>query len=109
MNGIVSSNIYLARDKPGYKIGHAVVLGYLIVFLLGGSILQTLFLRAENKARLAGKRDHWVERKSHDEIELLGDRRYVFSFLSCLLRFWLILSLDLISYTSPRNCMYDGC
>ena len=77
LNGIVSSNIYLPWNAPGYSIGHGVVLAYLILFLLGGSILQTLILRNENKKRLAGQRDHWVEGKSQEEIELLGDRRYV--------------------------------
>ena len=71
----MSSNIYLTWNGPGYRIGHGIVLAYLILFLFGGSILLTLVLRAENKKRLSGKRDHWVEGKSQDEIELLGDRK----------------------------------
>ena len=76
LNGVVSSNIYLPSDSPGYSIGHGVVLAYLILFLFGGSVLLTLVLRQENKKRLSGQRDHWVEGKSQEEIELLGDRRY---------------------------------
>lgn len=32
-------------------------------------------LERENKLRLAGKRDHWVEGKSEQEIADLGDMR----------------------------------
>jgi hypothetical protein len=32
----------------------------------------------ENRKRLRGDRDHWVEGKSMEEIEELGDLRYVF-------------------------------
>ena len=77
LNGIVSSNIYRGQDKPRFLLGHGVVLGYLVVFLLGGSITTHLALRAENRKRLSGKRDHWIEGKSAEEIEFLGDRRYV--------------------------------
>ncbi|KAI1614587.1 retrograde regulation protein 2 [Exophiala viscosa] len=75
LNGIVSSNIYRAKDKPRYKPGHAVVLAYEALFLLGGSILQHILLRRENAKRRNGKRDHWAEGKSEAEIEKLGDKR----------------------------------
>lgn len=78
LNGVVSSNIYRAKDRPRYLPGHGTVLGYLGVFLLGGSLLQEFLLRRENKMRLSGKRDHWIEGKNHSEIELLGDKRYVY-------------------------------
>lgn len=52
-------------------------MAYLIVFLLGGSALQYVLLRAENAKRLAGKRDIWVEGKNEQEIEALGDKRFV--------------------------------
>ena len=85
LNGVVSSNIYLPSDAPGYRIGHGVVLAYLIIFLLGGTILQTLLLRQENQKRVRGERDHWVQGKSQEEIERLGDRRYVqcIAFVKC--------------------------
>lgn len=28
LNGVVSSNIYRAQDKPNYRLGHGVVLAY---------------------------------------------------------------------------------
>jgi len=73
INGIVSSNIY--RTPPKFTAGHATVMAYMIVCLLGGSIaLRTLLVR-ENNARRAGKRDHWVEGMDHKEAEKLGDKR----------------------------------
>jgi MFS family permease len=73
LNGIVSSNIYF--DSPRYYEGHGVVVAYMAVFLLGGSVLMTILLRIENKKRRDGKRDHWIEGKSQREIEALGDQR----------------------------------
>lgn len=85
LNGIVSSNIYRAKDKPTYRPGHGIVLAYLLVFLLGGSGLQHVLLRRENAKRLGGKRDHWVEGKTDKEIEDLGDKRHVELSLSLAL------------------------
>ena len=73
LNGIVSSNIY--RDPPNYYIGHGVVLAYLFLFLVCGSVVTMILLSSENKARKEGKRDHWIEGKTEDEIRLLGDKR----------------------------------
>lgn len=75
LNGIVSSNIYRAKDSPRFKPGHGVVLGYETLFLLGGSVVQYLFLRRENAKRRRGERDYWIEGKSEAEIEKLGDKR----------------------------------
>lgn len=75
LNGVVSSNIYRAQDKPNYRPGHSVVLAYMVLFLLGGSLVTHFLLVAENKKKLAGKRDYLVEGKSEEEIEALGDRR----------------------------------
>jgi hypothetical protein len=57
LSRIVSSNIYQGIDKPGFKPGHGVVLAYLILFLLGGSITTRFMLAAENKKRISGQRD----------------------------------------------------
>lgn len=81
LNGIVSSNIYRPQDKPNYRLGHGIVLAYMVFFLLGGSALQYVLLRNENAKRLAGKRDYLVEGKTEQEIEELGDRRYVFNVI----------------------------
>ncbi|KAJ5372989.1 Major facilitator superfamily domain general substrate transporter [Penicillium concentricum] len=75
LNGIVSSNIYRAEDKPRYYPGHGVVLGYLVLFQFGGSVLQYILLRRENGKRRRGERDHWVQGLDQNQIELLGDKR----------------------------------
>jgi len=75
LNGVVSSNIYRQKDAPGYKPGHGTVLGYLLVFLFSTSIITTLALRAENKKRLSGQRNGWIEGKTPDQISSLGDKR----------------------------------
>lgn len=73
MNGVVSSNIYFS--EPRFFEGHGVIIGYLFFAMFGGSILFAVLLSRENKARLAGKRDHLVEGKTQREIEALGDKR----------------------------------
>jgi hypothetical protein len=75
LNGVVSSNIYRQKDAPLYRPGHGTVLGYLVLFLLGGSIVTTLGLRGENKKRAEGKRDARIAGLSAKEIEMLGDKR----------------------------------
>jgi hypothetical protein len=98
LNGIVSSNIYRAKDKPNFRLGHAVVLAYMVLFLFGGSLFAHFMLVAENKKRLAGKRDNLIAGKSQQEIEMLGDMRYDMNGLSRAL-YLLTLDLGLISYT----------
>jgi len=73
LNGIVSSNIYF--KAPRYKVGHGVVMAYMIVGLVIGSALFHFLLVRENKARRDGKRDHLVEGLSAKEAEKLGDNR----------------------------------
>ncbi|KAG8525277.1 uncharacterized protein KY384_008921 [Bacidia gigantensis] len=75
LNGVVASNIYQTKNKPLYRPGHGTVLGYLSLFLLGGSALQYFLLGRENKKRLNGERDGWAEGKSEKEVERLGDWR----------------------------------
>lgn len=73
LNGVVSSNIYY--EAPRYYQGHGTVLAYMVLFLLGGSVLMTVLLRAENKKRAAGGRDYLAEGKSELELERMGDER----------------------------------
>ena len=75
LNGVVSSNIYPDRTAPRFRMGHSIVMGYLTIALFGGSALQYILLRRENAKRRAGERDHWIEGKTRQEIEMLGDRR----------------------------------
>ena len=77
INGVVSSNIFRQKDAPNYRPGYSVVLAYLVLFLFLGSIVTTMGLRIENKKRLMGQRDHWVQGKSESEVNILGDKRYV--------------------------------
>lgn len=51
LNGVMSSNIYRGQDAPWYRLGHSVVLAYLAVCLLGGSIVNYIFLAIGNKRR----------------------------------------------------------
>ncbi|KAK7752556.1 hypothetical protein SLS62_005524 [Diatrype stigma] len=73
LNGIVSSNIY--RHAPRYLEGHGIVLGYLVIFLFGGSILMRLMLQVENKKRREGLRDHMAQGRDYHEFAALGDQR----------------------------------
>ena len=75
LNGVVSSNVYQAKDAPYYRRGHGIILGYLTILLFGGSVLQYFLLKKENQKRRAGGRDYWAEGKSEEEIERLGDKR----------------------------------
>ncbi|KAL1983272.1 hypothetical protein VTN96DRAFT_294 [Rasamsonia emersonii] len=75
LNGIVSSNIYNAKDAPHFFVGHGVVLGYLVLFQLVGSIVQYALLRRENRKRRRGERDHVVEGLDAEGVRMLGDRR----------------------------------
>jgi hypothetical protein len=75
LNGVVSSNIYRARDKPRYFLGHGVVLAYMTLFLFLGSIVTRTLLARENKKRIEGRRDGWIEGKSEKEVLEMGDKR----------------------------------
>lgn len=81
LNGVVSSNIYRQKDKPRFFLGHGVVLAYLTLFLFIGSIITRFMLVAENKKRMAGKRDIWVEGKSEQEVLEMGDKKPDFLYM----------------------------
>jgi Na+/proline symporter len=75
LNGVVSSNIYLSEEAPRFWTGHGVVLAYLIVCLLGGTIFMHVMLRIENNKRRSGKRDRMHEGKTSEQIWVAGDNR----------------------------------
>jgi hypothetical protein len=75
MNGVVSSNIYNKWEAPHYRTGHGIVLAYMFLFLFGGTLFMHVMLKRENKLRKEGKRDHWVQGKTEDEIDDMGDVR----------------------------------
>jgi hypothetical protein len=76
LNGIMSSNVYRPPDSPYYRKGHLIVLGYLAVCLVGGSILNMICLNLGNKMREAGgeslKKDV-LEGLTEEEIDDLVD------------------------------------
>jgi hypothetical protein len=78
LNGIVSSNIYFSAPKN--TVGHAVTLGYMIVCLLGGSIVLELLLMRENQLRRKGKRNHRAQGLTEKEAERLGDMKSDFIY-----------------------------
>lgn len=80
LNGVVSSNIYLTEEKPRYWSGHGVVLGYLTLCLLGGSLFMHFSLRAENAKRRSGQRDHILDGLTEEEKMIKGDRRPDFMY-----------------------------
>ncbi|KAH8731406.1 MFS nicotinic acid transporter-like protein Tna1 [Phaeosphaeriaceae sp. PMI808] len=80
LNGVVSSNIYRAKDKPRFFLGHGVVLAYLTLFLFGGSIVTRIMLARENRKRRDGKRDVWIGGKGEQEVLEMGDTRPSFLY-----------------------------
>ncbi|KAJ3950914.1 hypothetical protein N0V92_012693 [Colletotrichum tropicale] len=75
LNGVVSSNIYLKRESPRFYTGHSVVLGYQVLFLLGGSVFMHFALRRENSSRRAGKMDAKWASMSDEDKWVAGDKR----------------------------------
>lgn len=75
MNGVVSSNIYSPKENPHYRTGHGIVLAYMALFLLGGTIFMHFALKRENRLRKSGRRDDLLTGKTESEIEVLGDKR----------------------------------
>lgn len=73
MNGVVSSNVFF--HKPRFYEGHGTIIGYLVLCMFGGSLINYILLNRENKKRLAGERDHLIEGKTQAEIEDMGDGR----------------------------------
>ena len=73
LNGIVSSNIFY--QAPRFAVGHGIILAYMILFLMGGSIVLELLLMRENRLRREGKRDHWTAGMTEEMAEKEGDRR----------------------------------
>jgi len=59
INGAVSSNVYRARDRPWYTLGHGIVLLYIGLGVLT-SLVYYLTLRTENARRDQGMRDEII-------------------------------------------------
>ncbi|GLB41654.1 putative MFS general substrate transporter [Lyophyllum shimeji] len=71
INGAVSSNVYRARDKPWYTLGHGLVLMY-IGLGITSSILMLFLLKRENARRERGERDEIIGKDSTEGNEKNG-------------------------------------
>jgi len=71
VGGIVGSNIWLAREAPGYKTGVSVSLAFLILCGLA-STGYYMGLQAENKLRERGGRDYRFTDEAA-ELDNMGD------------------------------------
>jgi len=60
LNGAVTANVYRAQDRPWYRLGHGIILAYIVVGWLS-SLIYTVLLRLENKARDRGERDEVID------------------------------------------------
>ncbi|KAJ7919667.1 MFS general substrate transporter [Mycena leptocephala] len=72
LNGAVSSNVYRARDRPWYPLGHGLVLMYICIGLLANSAALYL-LKRENARRDRGERDEII---GEEGLEDNGNGRY---------------------------------
>ncbi|KAL0954000.1 hypothetical protein HGRIS_005157 [Hohenbuehelia grisea] len=60
LNGAVSSNVYRARDRPWYPLGHGLVLLYIGLGLIF-SVTYRVLLQKENARRDRGERNEVIE------------------------------------------------
>ncbi|KAJ7492005.1 MFS general substrate transporter [Mycena latifolia] len=59
LNGAVSSNVYRAKDRPWYPLGHGLVLMYICIGIIANSVFLFL-LKKENARRDRGERDEVI-------------------------------------------------
>ncbi|KAF9466139.1 MFS general substrate transporter [Collybia nuda] len=71
INGAVSSNIYRARDRPWYPLGHGLVLMY-IGLGITSSLVYLFLIKAENARRDRGERDEIIGGNSEGKNEKNG-------------------------------------
>lgn len=74
--GIVASNVFITSEAPSYPVGYGVSLG--MMWLCAAACTVLFFgVRAENKRRNRGERDH---RLDEPEVDNLGDDHPHFRF-----------------------------
>lgn len=73
INGAVSSNVYRAKDKPWYRLGHGLVLMY-ITFGIIASTAYYFGVRRENARRDRGERDEVIG-KSETELDAQNEKK----------------------------------
>ncbi|KAF5379314.1 hypothetical protein D9757_007661 [Collybiopsis confluens] len=71
INGAVSSNVYRAKDKPWYPLGHGLVLMY-IGFGLISSTIFIILLKRENAKRERGERNEIIGDDKDSGLEANG-------------------------------------
>ncbi|KAL2129004.1 hypothetical protein VTI74DRAFT_8373 [Chaetomium olivicolor] len=80
LGGAMASNFYRARDKPGYKLGHGLELGF-----IGCGIIATLILivgySSQNKKRARAIEEGALDRYTPEELSAKGDRAVTFRYV----------------------------
>lgn len=72
INGAVSSNVYRAHDKPWYRLGHVIVLVYIVIGFVSTCGFMWLLGR-ENGRRERGERDEVVRGVNDDKVCFLRE------------------------------------
>ncbi|KAF9474103.1 MFS general substrate transporter [Pholiota conissans] len=65
INGAITANIYRAKDKPWYRLGHGIVLAYIAIGFICSFIFAVL-LKRENDRRDRGERDEIIRGIDND-------------------------------------------
>ncbi|KAJ7117834.1 MFS general substrate transporter [Mycena epipterygia] len=81
INGAVSSNVYRAKDKPWYPLGHGLVLMYIIIGILASTGYH-FALRAENARRDRGERDEVIGKSGDPELDARNEKNGVFDSIA---------------------------
>jgi type II secretory pathway component PulC len=84
LGGIIGSNIYLVREKPHYRTGYAISLGFIGIALLS-VVANYTYLSAMNKKRERyinenGGADGVVEKHGDVTLTEMGDRSFLFKY-----------------------------
>ncbi|KAG5366297.1 putative transporter [Yarrowia sp. B02] len=79
MSGAVGANIYRAKDRPGYKLGHAINLGFVSAGLTLATITYLCY-RAANRRRRQGLKTGKYDHLTSEEIHDMGDRSPYFTY-----------------------------
>lgn len=77
--GAFASNIYRAKDKPRFRLGHAVELGFISLGLLAIATLCIVYSFV-NKKRAQGIREGKYAHLTIDELSKLGDKNPYFRY-----------------------------
>lgn len=84
LGGFIGSNIYRTQDKPAYRLGYGISLGFLTT-AIGATILMMLVLKTINKKRerfieQEGGEDTVIEKFGVWHLTEMGDRSPLFRY-----------------------------